>query len=191
MGSWFRNVWYGVTTVMKGMWVTLRTMGGTYRHGTFTAKYEYPEKPAVIEPRFRGFHRYDFTTCIGCEACAKACPADCIYITREKAPKPMKGWVVHGYTIDYGKCLFCGQCVPVCPVDCLAMGHQYDISCYARERCTVDFTRIPLETAWGEATLNQDVVGGSKAVAEPVWDKVAAAAEAENASPTEEQPASE
>ena len=31
--------------------------------------------------RYRGFHRYDLTTCIACDQCAKACPVDCISLT--------------------------------------------------------------------------------------------------------------
>ena len=58
--SWFADIYYAVTTVLKGMMVTIRYMGGTYRRGTYTHLYEYPEKPAAIEPRFRGFHRYDY-----------------------------------------------------------------------------------------------------------------------------------
>ena len=36
--------------------------------------------------RYRGFHRFDLSTCIGCDKCARACPVDCIYIEKIKNP---------------------------------------------------------------------------------------------------------
>src|SRR5690349_20687834 len=76
MLTWFRNVWTAVSTLIQGMWVTLRTMLWTYRRKTFTDVYEYPEVPVPVKARYRGFHRFDLTTCIGCEKCAVACPVD-------------------------------------------------------------------------------------------------------------------
>ena len=34
------------------------------------------------------------------------------------------------------------------------MGSTHDLSCYSRDGCLVDFSRLPLEVAWGPATLN-------------------------------------
>ena len=116
MLEWFRNVWTAVSTLISGMWVTLRTMLATYRRKTYTDTYEYPELPVPVKARYRGFHRFDLTTCIGCEKCAVACPVDCIYIEKEKSPVG-KGFRVNGFTIDYTKCMFCALCVEPCPVD--------------------------------------------------------------------------
>ena len=41
--EWFRNVWFAVTTVLQGMWITLRTMTKTYERKAFAEIYEYPE----------------------------------------------------------------------------------------------------------------------------------------------------
>ena len=86
MREWFRNVWVAVSTVLRGLWVTLRVFRSTYRRKAFTEIYEYPETPVPVKARYRGFHRFDLTTCIGCEKCAVACPVDCIYIEKEKSP---------------------------------------------------------------------------------------------------------
>jgi NADH-quinone oxidoreductase subunit I len=108
MLGWLKNVWLAVFTVGHGLLVTLRYWLITYKsdRGTFTDKFEYPEKPVPVAARYRGFHRYDLTTCIACDQCAKACPVDCIYIGKERV-EGSKGFQVTGFTIDYSKCMFC------------------------------------------------------------------------------------
>ena len=44
--------------------------------------------------------------CIGCTACAKGCPVDCISGENKKP-----------HLIDQVKCIKCGHCITVCPVD--------------------------------------------------------------------------
>ena len=123
-----------------------------------------------VKPRYRGFHRFDLTTCIGCDKCARACPVDCIYIEKTKNPVG-KGFRVNGFKIDYTKCMFCALCVDPCPVDCIFMGSTYDQSCYSRDGCIVDYAKLPLEVAWGQASLNPTAVAASKLQTEPVWTK--------------------
>ena len=170
MNVWLRNVRLAISTIAAGMYVTLWTLVQTYRRKTFTSFFEYPEKPIPVRPRYRGFHRFDLTTCIGCDKCARACPVDCIYIDKEKNPHG-KGFLVTGFKIDYTKCMFCSLCVDPCPVDCIFMGSTHDLSCFTRDGCVVDFARLPLEVAWGQATLNPTAVHESKKVALPVWNK--------------------
>ena len=170
MLEWFRNVWMSVTTVLQGMYVTLLTMLKTYNRRTFTEVYQYPEVPLKVKPRYRGFHRFDLTTCIGCDKCAVACPVDCIYIDKEKSPVG-KGFRINGYTIDYTKCMFCALCVEPCPVDCIFMGSVHDLSCYSRDGCIVDYAKLPLEIAWGKASLNPTGVSESKVLHQAVWVK--------------------
>jgi NADH-quinone oxidoreductase subunit I len=165
MRNWFRNVYQAVTTVAAALGVCLRYWLRTYnpKRKTFTEHYEYPELPVKVAPRFRGYHRYDLTTCIACERCARDCPVNCISIGKERAAG-RKGFQVKSYVIDYGKCLFCGICTENCPVDCVLMGSSYDLSCYSRDGCIVDFSRLPVEVAWGRASLNAAMVARSKVV---------------------------
>lgn len=170
MREWFRNLRLAVTTVATGLWTTLLVALRTFRRRAYTETFEYPELPVTVKPRYRGFHRFDLTTCIGCDKCAAACPVDCIYIDKQKASTG-KGFRIDGFTIDYSKCMFCALCVDPCPVDCIFMGSNYDLSCFSRDGCSVDFAKLPLEAAWGRATLNPTVVAGSKVLYEPVWLK--------------------
>jgi NADH-quinone oxidoreductase subunit I len=169
MWNWFRNVFQAVATVFAAMKVALQYWVRTYnpRVRTFTEHYEYPELPAQIYPRFRGFHRYDLTSCIACERCVRDCPVSCIDLGKERV-EGRKGFQVTNYTIDYGKCMFCGICTESCPADCIFMGSSYDLSCYSRDGTIVDFSRLPIEVAWGRATLNAAVVANSKVIARPV-----------------------
>lgn len=178
MRKWLRDIYLAVSTVAQGMRVTLwyffQTFKGSRQLGTYqvpgawTHVFEFPERPVPVKPRYRGFHRFDLTTCIGCDKCARACPVDCIYIEKIKNPVG-KGFRVNGFKIDYAKCIFCALCVDPCPVDCLFMGSNYDLSCYSRDGLIVDFAKLPLDVAWGQATLNPTAVAASKLVTEPVW----------------------
>lgn len=169
MITWFRNLFSAITTVFQGLVVTLVNWFKTYQpeRGTFTERFEYPEKPVPVAARYRGFHRFDLTTCIACDQCAKACPVDCIYIGKERV-EGSKGFRVTGYAIDYSKCMFCALCVEPCPVDCIFMGATHDLSCYSRDGCIVDFSRLPVDVAWGRATLNPTAVAQSKLITTPV-----------------------
>ena len=171
MRKWMSNVALAIKTVGQGMWITLWYFFQTYKRRAFTQEFEYPELPVPVKPRYRGFHRFDLTTCIGCDKCARACPVDCIYIDKEKVKPPAKGFNVTGFKIDYTKCMFCALCVDPCPVDCIFMGSNYDISCYSRDGCVVDYARLPLEVAWGQASLNPTAIAASKLTVEPVWTK--------------------
>lgn len=169
MRIWLRNLFSAVGTVFEGMLVTLRVFGSTYdqKRRTFTEHFEYPELPAPVAARYRGFHRYDLTTCIACDQCAKACPVDCIYIGKERVTNG-KGFRVSGFTIDYSKCMFCALCVEPCPVDCIFMGSTLDLSCYSRDGTIVDFARLPVDVAWGRSTINPTAVAASKVIVQPV-----------------------
>ena len=172
MRIWFRNVLQAVKTVAQGMYITLWYFLQTYRRKTFTERFEYPELPVPVKPRYRGFHRFDLTTCIGCDKCARACPVDCIYIEKIKNPVG-KGFRVNGFKIDYTKCMFCALCVDPCPVDCIFMGSTYDQSCFSRDGCIVDFAKLPVEVAWGQATLNPTAVAASKLASRAGLDQAA------------------
>ncbi len=169
--EWFGNIVQVVVTVAEALWVTVRYWFRTYdpKRRTFTEQHEYPELPLRVADRYRGFHRFDLTTCIACERCARDCPVDCIYIGKERA-EGRKGFRVTSFVIDYTKCMFCAMCTENCPVDCIFMGSTYDLSTYSRDGCLVDFSRLPLEVAWGRATLNPAAVTQSKVITRPVHD---------------------
>jgi NADH-quinone oxidoreductase subunit I len=67
--------------------------------------------------------------------------------------------------------MFCALCVDPCPVDCIFMGSNFDLSTFTRDGCVVDYAKLPLEVACGQATLNPTAVQESKRISLPVWTK--------------------
>lgn len=67
------------------------------------------------------------TACTGCNTCVKACPADCIALTKTKCPTG-KGTIAEEYVIDLSKCIFCGYCEDVCPYDAIHLGHSIHLA---------------------------------------------------------------
>ncbi len=49
--------------------------------------------------------------CVGCGACQRVCPVDCIW-GEEKTQRE----------IDYNRCTHCGQCISACPVNAITAG---------------------------------------------------------------------
>lgn len=49
--------------------------------------------------------------CIGCGACKRVCPVDCIEGERKQQ-----------HRIDYNRCTHCGRCLSTCPVDAITAG---------------------------------------------------------------------
>ena len=161
------NIFKVARSIVTGMGITLKYF---LNHKKTVCTIQYPREKDLIPARHRGIHYLETEKCVMCWKCSDICPVDCIYIDKEKSPVG-KGFRLNGFAIDYTKCMFCALCVDPCPVDCFFMGSNFDLSCYSRDGCIVDYARLPLETAWGKATLNPTAVAQSKVLHEPVWVK--------------------
>jgi len=93
----------------------------------------YPEKIMDLPDAERGLHELDIRECIGCGACARICPNDCIELVPYKSGNPLKNKKMKYPQIDYGRCMFCGLCVDDCPKSCLVMTKKFEISSWNRE----------------------------------------------------------
>ena len=96
---------------------------------------QYPEQRLTPAPRFRGnMLVWDQDACIGCRACARACPVSIIDIETVKGDKRQ---IVEKLEVDFGRCLFCGLCVEACPSGAIFMSRDYEQASYRREQLVV------------------------------------------------------
>ena len=76
--------------------------------------------------RYRGEHRVDYETCIGCDACNKICPTHAI--TMKELPFKKQNIVPE---VNLSVCIFCGLCEDVCPTQpeksIILSGGRYDM----------------------------------------------------------------
>ncbi len=141
--SYFSNISSAITTLVDGMKVTMGYFVRPRDHVTL----QYPDEVWPIPTRNIGVGELDsyntirsklvvdFEDCIGCKACERACPVDCIDIeTFKAAPEEDIGTTKNGtkiklrvtnFTIDMSECMFCDLCVPPCPEDCIRMTPDY------------------------------------------------------------------
>jgi NADH-quinone oxidoreductase subunit I len=125
-----------ITELLKGLRVTGATMLRTIT-GREMVTTEYPHEKRTKPQRFHGRHvlnRYPdgMEKCIGCELCAGACPARCIYVRgRENDPdNPTSPGERYGYVYEINmlRCIFCGLCVEACPTEAITMTHLFEFS---------------------------------------------------------------
>lgn len=141
--SYFNNISSAITTLIDGMKVT---MGYFVRPREYVT-LQYPDEIWPVPERNIGVGELDayntirskltvnFEDCIGCKACERACPVNCIHIETFKAgPEEDIGTTSNGtkiklrvtdFTIDMSECMFCDLCTPPCPEDCILMTPDY------------------------------------------------------------------
>ena len=125
-----------ITELLKGLKVTGMEMVRTVT-GRRMLTTQYPKEFRPKPQRFHGRHvlnRYPdgMEKCIGCELCAGACPARCIYVRGEDndpqkptSPGERFGFV---YEINMLRCIFCGLCVEACPTEAITMTQLFEMS---------------------------------------------------------------
>ncbi|OUR96517.1 hypothetical protein A9Q84_09210 [Halobacteriovorax marinus] len=142
--KWFLNIYRAVTSVSKGMMITMK-----YAYGVKPVTIEYPEVREVLPENSRSRLYNDAENCISCYQCAVACPVDCIYITATKRDKDAdkiktsNGTAIRldlvQYTIDTALCCYCGLCTTVCPTECLTHTTDYEFSQYTLDSMKYDY----------------------------------------------------
>ena len=92
------------------------------------------QKPwTIIDPindrpgaeNYRGFHKNDFTKCIGCGSCEEICQNAAIDLVPVEGQETKDGNSGLRPMIDYGRCCWCALCVDVCPTGSLTMSNEY------------------------------------------------------------------
>ena len=79
----------------------------------------------VAADRYRGFHRNDMETCIGCGTCGTICQNAAIDMVPVEGIEPKPGDSGLRPKIDYGRCCWCALCIDVCMTGSLTMSNEY------------------------------------------------------------------
>ncbi len=141
--SYFSNITNAITTLVDGMKVTMGYFVRPREHVTL----QYPDEVWPIPARNIGVGELEsyntirskltvnIDDCIGCKACERACPVDCIHIdTYKGTPEDNLGITSNGtqkklltasFIIDMSECMYCDLCTPPCPEDCITMTPDY------------------------------------------------------------------
>lgn len=81
---------------------------------------EYPEKPDIAPPGFRGKPELFPDKCKYCGDCVTVCPPGVIWLTEEQGEKTL--------TLSYCGCIFCGRCEEICPYDAIRLTQEYELA---------------------------------------------------------------
>ncbi len=129
----------------------LRTTGHHVTH-FHPVTEQYPEEQPRLPLHYRGVHRLNRddkgrVKCVACMMCATACPARCIEIVAQDAPKDDPAWADRdkfpkSFVIDELKCIYCGMCEEACPVDSIELTHIYDLTGMTRQEMMFDKEKL-------------------------------------------------
>lgn len=115
----------------------LRTLWDVFLH-TFRKPFTipYPERKAVLSPRYRG--RIILSRdpdggerCVACYLCAVACPVDCIALqaTQDETGRRYPEF----FRINFSRCIFCGYCEEACPTYAIQLIPEFEMGEYNRQ----------------------------------------------------------
>lgn len=131
VGKYVSDIYRAVVTTLIGMRVTGRN---AFRR---PVTLEYPDVRWQMPERYRGLLHNRIEDCIGCLACARACPVNCIHIDISKREKEEYGVTSDGtkitqwipkFDIDMSLCMICGLCTEPCPTECLTVTKEYELA---------------------------------------------------------------
>ena len=94
-----------------------------------------------------GFPVMDFTRCIACDVCTRACPTGAI---RAETVTPVLAHV----SLSYAACIQCRACVTACPEQAISVSPDIEVAAYSRDQLarTASFD---VDTATARGTYRQ------------------------------------
>jgi hydrogenase-4 component H len=111
----------------------------------------YPFQPHSPEPGFRGKVVVDPALCIGCGACAMACPSRLITWRDADAYRIID--------LQLRRCTYCGRCQDVCPGKAITLSAQFETA-----TTTIDDMSITLQLKLARCRQCGGVVGTRRAL---------------------------
>ncbi|MCW6525431.1 formate hydrogenlyase complex iron-sulfur subunit [Yersinia ruckeri] len=102
---------------------------------TGTVTVAYPFKALDLAANFRGKPEYNAQQCIGCGACANACPSNALTMTPAEDGESLR------WSLFLGRCIFCARCEEVCPTAAIHLSQEFELAVWRKEDLfeTADF----------------------------------------------------
>ena len=99
--------------------------------GPYTSNF--PKKPHMPYPSFRGQPKYNQEKCVGCLACEMVCPVQAIAHEDKVVPNGKSTRTMIHYT---DICIFCGECEANCIADNLGikLSTDWDLAFFERKK---------------------------------------------------------
>jgi len=178
MNTYFKDISVGIKSFVTGLRLTMKHFRNRHE---LVSTLQYPHEKWPIPERKIGYDFEDYNSirsrlhvdisdCIGCQACERACPVDCIIIEKVKPPKgntmdlgltsndTKKRVLVTKFEIDMSKCMYCNLCTFPCPESCIFMvggpnAHKQEID---YEYCDRDSSNLIFQFAVAtDSQINQ------------------------------------
>jgi len=126
--SYFKRVFNGFLSLVKGMWLTINIFSSPSR--VITSEYPENRDTLKMHDRFRGqvimpHNEEGDHNCTGCTLCEKACPNGTISILQTISPKSGKK-VLGKFIYRFSQCTLCNLCIEACPFDAIFMGQEFE-----------------------------------------------------------------
>lgn len=90
-----------------------------------TVTIKDPVKEKIGAPRYRGFHKNDIDSCIGCGTCEDICQNAAIDLVPVEGIETKNGDSGLRPRIDYGRCCWCALCVDICTTSSLSLSNEF------------------------------------------------------------------
>lgn len=98
----------------------MKLLDMTRKYGSAT--YKYPFAPYEVFEGFRGKPSYTYDLCIGCTACAVACPSNAINVKLNEEKQKVV------WEFNCARCIFCGRCDEVCPTNAVMLSNEFEMA---------------------------------------------------------------
>jgi len=141
VGTYFRDIYTGVMSLMRGMKVT----GGYFLKRGSVVTQQYPENRDTLKmfDNFKGelmliHDENNQHSCNVCNTCARKCPngsIEVIYKKVEGADGRSKK-ILDKYIYHLETCSFCGLCVPSCDEHALRFDQKFEHAVFDKHKLT-------------------------------------------------------